>query len=78
MAGICATAMKKVLRKMTTPISPGPTGVCAFANGARMLDRGPSLKNDDRPRQARPPAAEHASERPARLLPAVGCCAVHA
>src|SRR5215469_8861487 len=37
-AGICATTMKKVLMKMTTPISPGPTCVCAFANGARMLE----------------------------------------
>jgi hypothetical protein len=30
--------MKKVLMKKTTPISPGPTAVCAFANGARMLE----------------------------------------
>jgi len=37
-AGICAAAMTKVLRKMTTPISPGPAGVCAFANGARMVE----------------------------------------
>src|SRR5262249_21240232 len=39
---------------------------------------GPSLKNDDRPRQACPPASEHTSERPAHLLPAVGCFPVHA
>ena len=25
--------------KKTTPISPGPTGVCASANGARMLEK---------------------------------------
>ena len=33
---------------------------------------------DDRPRQARPPAGEHMSERPAHLLPAVGCFPVRA
>ena len=38
-AGIWATTMKKVLMKMTTPIAPGPTGVCVFANGARMLEK---------------------------------------
>src|SRR5262245_10608041 len=38
-AGICATTMKKVLMKMMAPISPGRTGVCAFANGARMLEK---------------------------------------
>ncbi len=37
-AGICAAAMKKVLLQTTMPISPGPAGVCAFANGARMLE----------------------------------------
>jgi hypothetical protein len=36
-AGICATTMKKVLRKKRTPISLGPTDVCAVANGGRML-----------------------------------------
>jgi hypothetical protein len=29
--------MKKVLRKKRTPISLGPTGVCAVVNGGRML-----------------------------------------
>ena len=46
--------------------------------GAEIVDRGPSLKNFDRPRQARPPAAEHTSERPAHLLPAAGCFPVPA
>src|SRR5215468_11200106 len=44
---------------------------------AEVVDRGPGLKNDDRPRQARPPAGEHTSERPAHLLPAVGCRRFH-
>ena len=47
-------------------------------SSAEVVDRGPSLKNDDRPRQARPPAGEHTSERPARLRPAVGCFPVRA
>jgi len=38
-AGTCATTMKNVLMKKTTPISPGPTGVCAFANGERTLEK---------------------------------------
>src|SRR5919197_939687 len=38
-AGTCATTMKKVLMKTTTPISPAPTGVCATANGGRMLEK---------------------------------------
>src|SRR5262249_33809310 len=42
-------------------------------SSAEVVDRGPSLKNDDRPRQARPPAGEYTSQRPAHLLPAVGC-----
>jgi hypothetical protein len=31
-------------------------------SSAEVVDRGPSLKNDDRARQARPPADEQASE----------------
>lgn len=47
-------------------------------SGTEVIDRGPGLKNDDRSRQARPPAGEHTSERPAHLLPAVGRLPVHA
>src|SRR5262249_32603661 len=47
-------------------------------SSAEVVDRGPGLKNEDRPRQARSPAGEHTSERPARLLPAAGCFPVHA
>src|SRR5262245_8888110 len=47
-------------------------------SSADVVDRGPSLNNDDRPRQARPPAGEHTSERPAHLRPAVGCFPVRA
>ena len=42
-------------------------------SSAEGVDRGPGLKNDDRPRQARPPAGEHTTERPAHSLPAGGC-----
>src|SRR5262249_49621739 len=39
--------------------------------------RGPGLKNEDGPRQARPPAGEHTSERSSHSLPAGGCFPVH-
>src|SRR5579863_380981 len=38
-AGTCATTTKRVLMRKTTPISPGPAGVCALANGGRMLEK---------------------------------------
>ena len=47
-------------------------------SSAEVVDRGPSLKNDDGPRQARPPAGEHTSERPSHVVPAVGCFPVGA
>jgi hypothetical protein len=45
---------------------------------AEVVDHRPGLKNEDRPRQARPPAGEHTSERPAHLPPAAGWFPVNA
>ena len=38
-AGICAMTMKDVLTRKMIPIAAGPTGVWAFANGDRMLEK---------------------------------------
>ena len=38
-------------------------------SSAELVDGGPGLTNDDRPRQARPPIGEHTCNRPAHDLP---------
>src|SRR5256886_15640590 len=46
-AGICAMTTKEVLTRTRIPIAAGPSGVWAFANGGRMLEKnvGPTTRS---------------------------------